>query len=363
MIYTSGSTGEPKGVERHPPQHRPPRRRLRLRRARPGDGDAARRLAGLRRDDARDLGPARQRRRDRAAGRAALPRRGRGGDRAARRRTTLWLTAGALPRARRPPPRRASPSVDHSSPAATSLSPAHVVRRSPRCRRRPAHQRLRADRDDHLRPHPRAAPRRPRRRAGSRSAGRSRAPSATCSTEPAGRSRSACAGELWIGGDGVARGYRDDPELTAARFQADPGRPSGRRYRSGDRVRRRADGDARVPRPPRPPGQGARGAGRAGRGRGGAARPSRGSTHAAVAPLRARPRRPGAWPPTWSPPPALAGPARSVRPAPARRPSACRRRWCRPPGCRCRRCPSPPTASSTASGCRRPAREHLRPRR
>ena len=49
-------------------------------------------------------------------------------------------------------------------------------------------------------------------------------------------------GELWIGGDGVARGYRNDPELTAARFQADPGRPGERRYRSGDQVRRRVDG-------------------------------------------------------------------------------------------------------------------------
>ncbi|HXS47037.1 MAG TPA: amino acid adenylation domain-containing protein, partial [Solirubrobacterales bacterium] len=50
------------------------------------------------------------------------------------------------------------------------------------------------------------------------------------------------AGELAIGGDGVARGYRGDPELTAARFQADPGRNGGRRYLTGDRVRRRADG-------------------------------------------------------------------------------------------------------------------------
>ena len=50
------------------------------------------------------------------------------------------------------------------------------------------------------------------------------------------------AGELWIGGDGVARGYRNDPELTAARFQDDPARPGGRRYRSGDRARRRPDG-------------------------------------------------------------------------------------------------------------------------
>jgi amino acid adenylation domain-containing protein len=50
------------------------------------------------------------------------------------------------------------------------------------------------------------------------------------------------AGELWIGGGGVARGYRGDPELSAERFQPDPERPGGRRYRSGDRVRRRPDG-------------------------------------------------------------------------------------------------------------------------
>jgi amino acid adenylation domain-containing protein len=50
------------------------------------------------------------------------------------------------------------------------------------------------------------------------------------------------AGELWIGGDGVARGYRGDPELTAERFIEDPRRPGARRYRTGDRVRRLADG-------------------------------------------------------------------------------------------------------------------------
>jgi amino acid adenylation domain-containing protein len=48
-------------------------------------------------------------------------------------------------------------------------------------------------------------------------------------------------GELLIGGDGVSRGYRNDPELTAARFVTDP-RSGERRYRTGDRVRRRADG-------------------------------------------------------------------------------------------------------------------------
>ncbi|MEU5366932.1 amino acid adenylation domain-containing protein [Streptomyces sp. NPDC005925] len=47
------------------------------------------------------------------------------------------------------------------------------------------------------------------------------------------------AGELWIGGEGVAAGYLDRPELTAERFVDTP---DGRCYRTGDRVRRRADG-------------------------------------------------------------------------------------------------------------------------
>jgi amino acid adenylation domain-containing protein len=51
------------------------------------------------------------------------------------------------------------------------------------------------------------------------------------------------AGELWIGGPGVARGYLGAPELTAQRFRTDPlGRRPGRMYRTGDRVRWNPDG-------------------------------------------------------------------------------------------------------------------------
>ncbi|HEX7239391.1 MAG TPA: non-ribosomal peptide synthase/polyketide synthase, partial [Longimicrobiaceae bacterium] len=53
------------------------------------------------------------------------------------------------------------------------------------------------------------------------------------------------AGEIYIGGAGVVRGYLNRPELTAERFLPDPHRgiAGARLYRTGDKGRRRPDGE------------------------------------------------------------------------------------------------------------------------
>jgi amino acid adenylation domain-containing protein len=50
-------------------------------------------------------------------------------------------------------------------------------------------------------------------------------------------------GELYIGGAGVARGYLNQPELSAQKFIANPFNEGGRLYRTGDLARYRPDGN------------------------------------------------------------------------------------------------------------------------
>jgi amino acid adenylation domain-containing protein len=63
------------------------------------------------------------------------------------------------------------------------------------------------------------------------------------------------AGELYLGGASLGRGYRGQPRRTAERFVPNPfGPPGSRLYRTGDRVRVRPDGELDLLCRPEPPG-------------------------------------------------------------------------------------------------------------
>ena len=227
LCFTSGSTGLPKAVE---VEHRGILRLVLgadwcdFGSGRAGDADG---VARLRRVDIRGLGAAPPRRHagaargQRAVALRTMPgpsRRMASRPRGSRRGSsgtwwmhgpTRWQGAAGACRRRR----------GVAGPCAAAAGGAH---------RGSAHQRLRADREHDL-----LALRADRRRGG---AGRERAIGIAIANSTAwildDRMRPVpfgAEGDLYVGGDGVARGYRGRPEATAAAFLPDPFDPAARR--------------------------------------------------------------------------------------------------------------------------------------
>ena len=157
-------------------------------------------------------------------------------------------------------------------------------------------------------------------------------------------------GELYIGGDGLAREYLHQPELTREKFVPDPfgTEPGARLYRTGDLVRYLADGDDRVPGARGQPGEDPRLPHRAGGDRSGiepAPRGARGGGAGArgltrrqapggLCAWRTRSRRPRIWP-------------RSCATTCAR---ACPATWCLRPSCCWTQLPLTPNGQGRSQG-------------
>ena len=86
------------------------------------------------------------------------------------------------------------------------------------------------------------------------------------------------AGELYIGGDGLSRGYLNAPELTAEKFIPNPfsDQPGARLYKTGDLARYLPDGNLELHRKSRPSSEDSRVSDRNGRDRSGIGRAPRG---------------------------------------------------------------------------------------